>query len=195
MRGRGRARGAIPRHCSSTRGTTALPPAGPTSLESNAEQIRQDCLKESQITRCPGNPTTSPGHPHVSVSVEPEQSSEWGGEPARLPMAGQEVVGEDTGTATGVRLRTSEDHHPLGQRSPTFLARGTGFVEDNFPMDRGEDGSGGNASDGEQQTKLHSLTCCVAQFLSSTDGYHGLGIRLQGMGATNGLGSLGGPGR
>lgn len=83
----------------------------------------------------------------------------------------------------------------LEQCYPTFLTPVTGFVEDNFPMDRGEDGSGGNASDGEQQTKLHSLTCCVAQFLSSTDGYHGLGIRLQGMGATNGLGSLGGPGR
>ena len=68
----------------STRGTTALPPAGPTSLESNAEQIQRDCLKESQITRCPGNPTTSPGRPRVSVSVEPKQSSGWGGERARL---------------------------------------------------------------------------------------------------------------
>ena len=67
-------------------------------------------------------------------------------------MAGQEVVGEDTGTATGVRSRTSEGHHPLGQQSPTFLARGTGFVEDNFSTDRGEDGSGGNASNRERQS-------------------------------------------
>lgn len=76
---------------------------------------------------------------------QPKQSSGWGGEPARLPTAGtfragQEAVGEDMGTAPGVRLRTSEGHHPLGQRSPTFLAWGTGFVEDNFSTDGGEDG-------------------------------------------------------
>ena len=35
------------------------------------------------------------------------------------------------------------------QRSPTFLAPGTGFVEDNFFTDLAG-GSGGNASDGEQ---------------------------------------------
>ena len=36
----------------------------------------------------------------------------------------------------------------LGQRSPTFLAPGTGFVEDSFSTERGigGDGSGGNAS-------------------------------------------------
>ena len=36
------------------------------------------------------------------------------------------------------------------QRSPTFLAPETGFVEDGFSMDVGGgwDGSGGNASDG-----------------------------------------------
>ena len=39
----------------------------------------------------------------------------------------------------------------LGQRSPTFLAPGTSFMEDNFSADGGRgDGSGGNASDGEQ---------------------------------------------
>ena len=44
----------------------------------------------------------------------------------------------------------------LQQRSPTFLAPGTGFVEDNFSPGRwggaggDRDGSGGNASDGEQ---------------------------------------------
>ena len=38
------------------------------------------------------------------------------------------------------------------QWSPAFLAPGTGFVEDSFSMDRvGVDGSGSNASDGEQQ--------------------------------------------
>ena len=47
----------------------------------------------------------------------------------------------------------------LEQRSPTFWAAGTGFVEDNFSMDGvGRDGSGGNASDGERQMKLCSLT-------------------------------------
>ena len=63
----------------------------------------------------------------------------------------------------------------LHQRSPTFLAPGTGFMEDNFSTDGGVrgggssgsnasdgggDGSGGNASDGERQMKLHSLTRC-----------------------------------
>ena len=41
----------------------------------------------------------------------------------------------------------------LEQQSPTFLAPGTGFVEDNFSTDGGGgvrgDGSGGNATDGE----------------------------------------------
>ena len=38
------------------------------------------------------------------------------------------------------------------QRSPTFSAPGTGFVEDNFSTDRGwgEDGPGGNSGDGEK---------------------------------------------
>ena len=52
------------------------------------------------------------------------------------------------------------EFHVLRQRSPTFLAPGTGFVEDNFFVDRGEagvDGSGGNGSDGERQMKLRSL--------------------------------------
>ena len=47
---------------------------------------------------------------------------------------------------------------PVGQRSPTFLAPGTGFMEDSFSTDGGwgddsgsnvSDGSVGNASDGE----------------------------------------------
>ena len=34
--------------------------------------------------------------------------------------------------------------------TPTFLAQGTSFMEDSFSTDPGEDGSGGNVSDGEQ---------------------------------------------
>ena len=36
----------------------------------------------------------------------------------------------------------------LAQQSPTFLAPGTGFVEDKFSMAWGGDGLGSNASDG-----------------------------------------------
>ena len=57
---------------------------------------------------------------------------------------------------------------PIRQWSPTFLAPGTGFVEDNFSTDGGGDdlggnasnggeSSGGNAIDGERQVKLPSL--------------------------------------
>ena len=48
----------------------------------------------------------------------------------------------------------------LKQRSPTFLARGTGFVEDGVSTDGGGtrgDGPGGNASDGERQMQLPLL--------------------------------------
>ena len=38
----------------------------------------------------------------------------------------------------------------MDKRSPTFLAPGTGFVEDSFSMDGGgEGGASDNASDGE----------------------------------------------
>ena len=49
----------------------------------------------------------------------------------------------------------------LSQRSPTFLAPGTGFVEGNFSTDGDgeEDGSGSNASDGERQMKIRWLAC------------------------------------
>ena len=49
----------------------------------------------------------------------------------------------------------------LGQCSPTFLAPGTSFMEDNFSTDGGGlgDGSGGNVSHGEQQMKLRLLAC------------------------------------
>ena len=50
----------------------------------------------------------------------------------------------------------------LRQWSPTSLAPGTGFVEDNFSTDWGVagemDGSGSNGSNAEWQMKLHSLT-------------------------------------
>ena len=51
----------------------------------------------------------------------------------------------------------------LSQRSPTFLAPGTGVMRGNFCTDGGGgsggagDGSGGNTSDGEQQMTLRSL--------------------------------------
>ena len=78
----------------------------------------------------------------------------------------------------------------LGQWSPTFLAPGTGFVGRQFfhGMGRGgggwgggEDGSGGNASDGgrwgaanEASLAHRPLTsCCVARFLTG----HGPGVR------------------
>ena len=63
---------------------------------------------------------------------------------------------------------------PLEERSPTFLAPGTSYVEDNFSTGWGggrvcsggnrSDGSGSNVSDGEQQMKLclspaHLLLC------------------------------------
>ena len=120
----------------------------------------------------PGKPNHQPSRPRVSVSVEPKQSSGWGGERARLPTAGtfrtgQEAVGEDTGTAARVRSRTSEGHHPLGQRSPTFLAPGTGFVEDNFSKDGGGDGSGGNASDGERQSFTRSPAVQPSSYIPS----------------------------
>ena len=56
----------------------------------------------------------------------------------------------------------------IEQRSPTFLAPGTGFVEDNFSTDGGlggGDGSGGNARDGErwaaadEASLAHLLLC------------------------------------
>ena len=65
---------------------------------------------------------------------------------------------------------------PLDQRSPTFLAPGTAFVEDNFPTDLGVgcgDGSGGNASDGDRWGAADEASlacplltsCCAARFL------------------------------
>ena len=63
----------------------------------------------------------------------------------------------------------------IKQWSPTFLAPGTGFVEDNFFTDSGVgNGSGGNASDGEQWGAADEallawppLTCCcAARFLT-----------------------------
>ena len=53
--------------------------------------------------------------------------------------------------------------HHLKQQSPTFLAPGTGFVEDNFSTDGVGRGRGmvhavmrAVGSNGEQQMKLHS---------------------------------------
>ena len=63
----------------------------------------------------------------------------------------------------------------LRQRSPTFLAPGTSFVEDNFPRTGGQgDGSGGNASDGEwwgaadeaSLARPPLTSCCAGRFLT-----------------------------
>ena len=62
------------------------------------------------------------------------------------------------------------DFFPLKQQYPTFLAPGTGFMEDSFSTDGGGvggDGSGGNASDGEREMKLRLIcppltSCCAA---------------------------------
>ena len=58
-------------------------------------------------------------------------------------------------------------YYDVEQRSPTFLAPGTGFMEDNFSTDGGwwsvegggyrGNGLGGNVSDGERHMKLGSL--------------------------------------
>lgn len=53
--------------------------------------------------------------------------------------------------------------HLLEQWSPNLLVPGTGFMEDNFPIDEvrvGWGGSGSNTNNGEQQWKLSSLAVC-----------------------------------
>ena len=47
---------------------------------------------------------------------------------------------------------------PSNTAVPTFLAPGTGFVEDNFSTDGVRDGSGGNVSNRERQVKLPLLS-------------------------------------
>ena len=66
----------------------------------------------------------------------------------------------------------------LEQRSPTFLAPETSFLEDNFSTDQGGgcggDGLGGNAGDGERWGAADEAllagpqltSCCVARFLT-----------------------------
>ena len=63
----------------------------------------------------------------------------------------------------------------LKQRSPTFFAPGTGFLEDNFFTDGvGHDGSGNNESDAERWevedeaslARQLLTSCCAAQFLT-----------------------------
>ena len=74
------------------------------------------------------------------------------------------------------------------QQPPTFLASGTGFVEDSFSTDGlGGDGSGSNVSHGERWgaadeascTSLLFTSCCVAPFLTD----HRLGpVPVRGLG-------------
>ena len=79
------------------------------------------------------------------------------------------------GALSAIQQGSPATRRPLHQRPPTFLAPGTGFVEDNFSLGAGTaDGSGGNVSrsDGERQMKLRSLahppltSCCAAGFLT-----------------------------
>ena len=75
------------------------------------------------------------------------------------------------------------------------MAPGIGFLEDNFSMDwGGRDGSGSNASDGEQWGTADEallarppLTCCAARFLT------GRGTMARGLG-TPGVRVCGGVG-
>ena len=55
--------------------------------------------------------------------------------------------------------------NPIYQRSPTFLAPGTGFVEDNFSTDQG-----GRIDDSSAFT-FKLISCCAAQFLIGLDWY------------------------
>ena len=52
-----------------------------------------------------------------------------------------------------MRVVNDDDDDSIEQRSPTFLAPGTGFVEDSFSTGGGRagDGSGRHAGDGEQR--------------------------------------------
>ena len=59
-----------------------------------------------------------------------------------------------------LRQPDKEGFFLIEQRSPTFSAPGTGFMEGNFSRDGGvgvRDGPGGDARDGDQQMKLHWL--------------------------------------
>ena len=81
-----------------------------------------------------------------------------------------------------LQFTNSDAFCQLQQQSPTFLAPGTGFVEDNFSMDgaRGGwvggsgDGSGNNASDGDRCGVADEASlahwplpsCCAVRFLT-----------------------------
>lgn len=78
--------------------------------------------------------------------------------------AGQEAVGEDMGTAPGVK-GPQKGIIPLGQRSPTFWHRALVSWKTIFPRMGVRTVSGGMHAMGGAADKA-SLTCCAAQFLS-----------------------------
>ena len=72
--------------------------------------------------------------------------------------------------------------HPLRQRSPTFLAPGTDFVEDNFSTDGEGEGnsSGSNVSKGERRGAADeaSMACPLLTSCCTT----GTGLQPRGWG-------------
>ena len=91
-----------------------------------------------------------------------------------LYLCGEREGGRQTDRDTEIFSFSPETNNPIGlgptlitsvslnyslkQWSPTFLVPGTGFAEDRFSTGGvGEDGSGGNGSDGERQMNLHCL--------------------------------------
>ena len=72
-----------------------------------------------------------------------------------------------------ITLSEGFPYYRPGQRSPTFLAAGTGFMEDNFSLDdrggRSSDSNAGlNSRAAEASFSAHPLltACCAARFLT-----------------------------
>lgn len=82
--------GTVPKHCSSTRGMTALSPAAPTSLEINAEQIQQAPFERVPNYWLPRKLKHRLGHPHATVVFR--QVSGWGRSPG-MALRGRNVQG------------------------------------------------------------------------------------------------------
>ena len=64
---------------------------------------------------------------------------------------------------------SAQHQNSLGQWSPTFLAPGTSFMEDNFSTDQGRV---------ERVIKAHSIHCahyCYYYYISSTSDHQALG--------------------
>ena len=107
-----------------------------------------------------------------------------GEEPPGITAASSSAWCQEWVFADGSRAQKKQGAQPsqtdvLEQWPPTFSAPGTGFMEDNFSMDPGErgwggDGSGSNVSDGKwwgaadeaSLTRPPLTSCCVARFLT-----------------------------